>query len=77
MTWSPHKELSDKYLMSVKTQQVALSLCKADVALLHGISIVERLPTSDILPACPPRVLIKSMSNTRGSSKVAYLQYLD
>jgi hypothetical protein len=60
-------------LLSVKAHQVALSSCKAAVALLHGISVLERLPTSDILPAYSPRVLRKPLSDTRGSLKVARL----
>lgn len=40
----------------------ALRLCKTAVALLHGISILERLPASDILPAWSSRVLVESIS---------------
>lgn len=43
-------ELS-RQVHTVKTHRVVLILCKTAVALLHGISIVERLPMSDVSPA--------------------------
>ena len=71
--YSHHMEVKRKHPLSVKTHQVALSSCKIAVALLHGISVLERLPRSDILPACPSRVLIKSTSRcTQGSSRTAH-----